>query len=90
MYKKPAYPWMELPPNADFAKRLEWLLLKNGISKAELGRALGLKGSFQVHRWLAGVYRPSMTHLRTMAEYLDVNPRWLLDGRGEMQRTQTQ
>lgn len=65
-----------LPPNSDFASKLQWLMLRDGVSHKTLSRAIG-RSERQVFRYCNRENVPTRTVLKSIAEYFMVDITWL-------------
>lgn len=65
----------------DFAKRLQALVDKSGLSKRELSRRMKLN-PVSLSQWTKGKYEPNKEAINLLAEYFDVSPAYLQYGEG--------
>jgi transcriptional regulator with XRE-family HTH domain len=69
---------------ANFAKRLTQLLnVRFKSNKAEFARAVGVAAS-TANPWFSGTGGPQLEQIMRIVEVGEVNPEWLLLGRGRM------
>lgn len=64
-------------PGKNFAKRLQWLREKRGVSRMVLGELCGLNKN-QIGRYERGERKPSADALCALAEYFGVTVDYLL------------
>lgn len=76
-YIKKPKPYLQLDPDADFGKRLKWLMERDGMKCSELAERLGTFQT-QISRYRSGVYKPSEKRLRQISEIFGVPVSWML------------
>ena len=82
MYRRKAEPNAVLPTNAGFRRRLEYVLIRNGLTAVSLAKETGLKDS-TIRSYCYGCREPEgMTRLITLADAFGVTLDWLC-GRSE-------
>ena len=65
------------------SERLDYLLEVNGISAYKLANATGISQA-TISRLKGGGKNPNTSTLKQIASYFEVNPDWLLSGKGDM------
>jgi transcriptional regulator with XRE-family HTH domain len=80
---------MKQATRAEFGRRLNAQLVKNGWTQAEFARRAEAKapkgmriGTDSISHYINGRYLPSPSHVKVMAEALGVDPRELLPAKG--------
>lgn len=73
--------WDDRPSR--FKDRLTWLMSRYDMSNKEIAEACGVSEN-AVSSWVNDKRTPMPYNLRKVADYLGVNPRWLLTGEGRM------
>lgn len=82
MYRRKPEPNVVLPPNAGFSRRLEYLMIRNGLTAVELAKRTGLKEG-TIRSYCYGCREPQgMTRLIALADVFGVTMDWLC-GRSE-------
>ena len=77
MYVKKPDPSITLPPKSDTARKIEYLLHREGYSMAALGRIIGVSNA-QIWRYVKGITRPSIRTLGKFCKLFNVRPEWLM------------
>lgn len=70
------HPNIELKDGAGFADRLEYLLLKYGVSQRTLANAVFCSGD-TIHKYVTGKSEPNVTMAVSIAKYFCVSMNWL-------------
>jgi len=65
------------------AERLKELRYKLGLSQKEFAEKVGIH-YMTLSKYESGKYHPSLRFLKKVEEVFNVNPQWLLEGRGDM------
>ena len=65
-----------------FADRLKMLITENDVRPAEISRKTGISSS-GLSRYVRDERKPTALHLGKLANYFEVHPTWLLEGKGE-------
>ena len=65
------------------AERLKELRYKLGLSQKEFAERVGIH-YMTLSKYESGKYRPSLRFLKKVEEVFNVNPQWLLEGKGDM------
>lgn len=73
---------LELPQNAEFKDRLEWLMRRNGVNQRQLGRAVYLSED-AIGRYVRGESVPAVDTLERMSRRFSVTMDWLWSGIGD-------
>lgn len=66
-----------LPPKADFCKKLEYLMIREGYDNKSLARKIGVH-SQMIANYVKGLNKPRIQTLRKLAKLFNVYPEWLL------------
>ena len=77
MYQILPDPDVQLPPKADFRKKLEYLMARDGYSYWRLGREIGISGT-QVWRYSIGQHLPRREVVTKMCKLFKVTGDWLM------------
>ena len=77
MYQILPDPDVKLPPRADFRKKLEYLMLRDGYSYWRLGFKLGISGT-EVWRYAIGKHLPRREVVTRMCKLFGVAGDWLM------------
>lgn len=73
---------LELPQNAEFKDRLEWLMRRNGVNQRQLGRAVYMSND-TIMRYVHGDSIPASDTLYRIAKRFNVTMDWLWSGIGD-------
>ena len=70
-------PGVILPPKADFCKKLEYLMIREGYNYSSLAEKVSVN-RWTIGRYIKGTSKPRIQTLRKLAKLFNVYPEWLL------------
>lgn len=62
----------------EFSKRLNDIILENGITPEQLNEKLGFKAKSTIYRYLKGEMCPKITTVKIISQMFNINPAWLM------------